>query len=202
MTRQNHPADETTRATVDIASELQEAADKLRALAIAATHEGRVLWEVGHTIGSKTQVVVDNHERPTVLLEAWAKDREQVNEYLAAFASPAVALAVVGWLEAVIKSQRAAETAASEVWPGPADAADRNAWLSERVDQDALTVARNILGTLCTHCNGEGGDPDDPGDWDPDVYMHNPNTRAACSKCKGTGKQSAPDRTQGGRTDA
>ena len=39
-----------------------------------------------------------------VLLEAWAKGREQVNEYLAAFASPAVALAVVGWLETAVKS--------------------------------------------------------------------------------------------------
>ena len=86
---------------------------------------------------------------------------------------------------------------ASELWPGPADAADRNAWLSGRADQDAIAVARNILGTLCTYCRGEGGDPDDPGDWGPDAHMHNPNLRSACPECNGSGKRPAATAAEG-----
>lgn len=82
------------------AVELRAAADKLRALATAAAHEDRTRWEVGHTLGSKSRVVVDDHKRPTVLIETWAQHREQVDDYLAAFASPAVGTTVADLLTA------------------------------------------------------------------------------------------------------
>lgn len=81
-----------------IATELRTAAEKLRTLATGAAHEDRTRWEIGHTLGSKTRVVLDNHERPTVLIDTWAQHREHVDDYLATFASPAVALAVADWL--------------------------------------------------------------------------------------------------------
>ncbi|MFF1916175.1 hypothetical protein ACFVYE_32230 [Streptomyces sp. NPDC058239] len=77
---------------------LQLISHKLRDLATNAAHEDRTRWETGHTLGSKSPVVVDDHEKPTVLIETWAKHREQVDAYLTAFASPVVGLAVAEWL--------------------------------------------------------------------------------------------------------
>ncbi|GAA2770451.1 hypothetical protein XF35_38955 [Streptomyces platensis subsp. clarensis] len=81
------------------ATKIRNAAERLRSLATAAAHEDRTRWMVGHTLGSKSPVVVDNHEKPTVLIESWAQHREQVNDYLAAFGSPMVGLAVAALLE-------------------------------------------------------------------------------------------------------
>jgi hypothetical protein len=42
---------------------------------------------------------------------------------------------------------------------------------------------------LCTYCKGDCADPEDPGDYDTAVHMHNPGTRGPCPKCNGTGRQ-------------
>ncbi|MGW5003254.1 hypothetical protein ACWEP8_37000 [Streptomyces hydrogenans] len=130
------------------ATEIRTAAEKLRALATAATHEDRTRWETGHTLGSKSPVVVDNHERPTVLIETWAAHREQVDAYLTAFASPVVGLAVAGWLD------HAADTLDGDTYhdisehpdddpdEGPQCVDDCGACQDE---QAALAVARAIL---------------------------------------------------------
>lgn len=44
----------------------------------------------------------------------------------------------------------------------------------------------------CTHCKGDGADPEDPGDYDSAVHMHNPGTWAPCPQCNGTGRQPTP----------
>ncbi|BCK73951.1 hypothetical protein Srufu_079040 (plasmid) [Streptomyces libani subsp. rufus] len=88
-----------TDTDINPAAELRAAADKVRALAQAAAPDGRTRWMVGHTLGSKSRVVIDDHEQPTVLIETWAKHREQVDDYLTTFASPIVAEAVADWLE-------------------------------------------------------------------------------------------------------
>ncbi|MCX5407479.1 hypothetical protein OHA37_26900 [Streptomyces sp. NBC_00335] len=36
---------------------------------------------------------------------------------------------------------------------------------------------------VCTHCGGDGYDPEDPGDYDPAVHQHNPSTRQPCPEC-------------------
>lgn len=43
----------------------------------------------------------------------------------------------------------------------------------------------------CPHCKGDGADPDDEGEWFPEVQMHNPNMRAPCPVCHGTGTNPA-----------
>lgn len=40
----------------------------------------------------------------------------------------------------------------------------------------------------CTHCYGSGADPEDEGDYDYAVHMHNPFTVGPCPECNGTGK--------------
>lgn len=41
---------------------------------------------------------------------------------------------------------------------------------------------------VCPTCRGVGADPTDPGDWVPEVGMHNPAIAAPCPDCGGTGK--------------
>ncbi|OKI22226.1 hypothetical protein [Streptomyces sp. CB03911] len=77
---------------------LTAAATLLRTAATAATQAGRLRYEAGHTLGSRTAVVVDDHQNPTVLIEVWAKNREEVNAYLALL-GPATSLALANWLE-------------------------------------------------------------------------------------------------------
>ncbi|MFJ7990271.1 hypothetical protein [Streptomyces sp. NPDC096351] len=43
-------------------------------------------------------------------------------------------------------------------------------------------------GATCTECNGTGADPEDEGDYDDTVHMHNPTTVGPCPECHGTGK--------------
>lgn len=42
--------------------------------------------------------------------------------------------------------------------------------------------------TACRHCKGTGADPEDEGDYDPNVHMHNPTTVGPCPECHGSGK--------------
>lgn len=54
-----------------------------------------------------------------------------------------------------------------------------------------------VLGLVprpCSHCKGNGGDPDDPGDWIPEAGMHNPNTAGPCPACHGHGHQAVGER--------
>ncbi|MEU8902142.1 hypothetical protein [Streptomyces mirabilis] len=39
----------------------------------------------------------------------------------------------------------------------------------------------------CPHCKGNRSDPDDPGDWIPEVGMHHPRSSAPCPECHGSG---------------
>lgn len=61
-------------------------------------------------------------------------------------------------------------------------------------DPLAQAMARDlraaINGPRCTHCGGDGADPEDPGDYDTTVHMHNPYTRGPCPVCNGTKQQS------------
>ena len=49
--------------------------------------------------------------------------------------------------------------------------------------------ANKADGPACTHCKGNGADPEDPGDYDTAVHMHNPYTVGPCPQCNGTGRQ-------------
>ncbi|MEU2510197.1 hypothetical protein ABZ621_36665 [Streptomyces sp. NPDC007863] len=42
--------------------------------------------------------------------------------------------------------------------------------------------------TTCTECKGTGADPEDEGDYDHTVHMHNPFTVGPCPECHGSGK--------------
>lgn len=103
---------------------LTTAAQKLREAATAATHDGRTTWQLGNTLGTKTAVVLDDPDTPTVLIETYAERLEKVNAYLA-LVGPATGLVVAGWLE----------TAAATY--GHLTNANRDA---------ALAVARVVLG--------------------------------------------------------
>lgn len=111
------------------ADTLRIAADKLHALAMTATHEDRTTWTPGHTKGSLSAVVIDDPERPSVLIETWAPRLEAVNDYIAAM-NPATGLALADWMENV--ADRVRKT--GEEWVG----ADLH---------HALAVARQVLGS-------------------------------------------------------
>lgn len=77
---------------------LREAETLLRDKATAAIHEGRTTWSTGHTLGSKSPVVVDDPDQPSVLIETYAARLERVNSYLA-LVGPATGLALADWLK-------------------------------------------------------------------------------------------------------
>ncbi|MFD7616607.1 hypothetical protein [Streptomyces sp. NPDC059802] len=112
------------------ADELRQAAALLRDKAAAATHEGRTRWATGHTLGSRSPVVLDDPEQPSVLIETYAARLESVNRYLALL-GPATGLAIADWLDAT------AARLDRDAHPG---------WQAE-VNPQALAVARQILGT-------------------------------------------------------
>ncbi|MGQ4353173.1 hypothetical protein [Streptomyces drozdowiczii] len=128
------------------ADELRQAASLLRDNATAAIHEGRTTWSTGHTLGSRSPVVVDDQEQPSVLIETYAARLERVNSYLALL-GPATGLALADWLEAAAVTYDATVKGAAGVWSDPADAAERDAWVTKQTDRHALAVARQILGT-------------------------------------------------------
>lgn len=61
---------------------LRAAATKLRTAGAAAIHDGRTRWMKGKTLTSKSPVVIDDHETPTVLIETWAARYEDVQAWL------------------------------------------------------------------------------------------------------------------------
>ncbi|WP_327259967.1 MULTISPECIES: hypothetical protein [unclassified Streptomyces] len=84
--------------TLTPTEELRTAASLLRDKATAAIHEGRTTWATGNTLGSKSPVVVDDQEQPSVLIETYAARLERVNSYLALL-GPATGLALADWLK-------------------------------------------------------------------------------------------------------
>jgi hypothetical protein len=88
------------------AAELREAATLLRDTATAAIHEDRRTWSTGNTLGSKSPVIVDDQEQPSVLIETYAARLEAVNRYLALL-GPATGIALAKLLER--QSRAAAE---------------------------------------------------------------------------------------------
>ncbi|MFE9850280.1 hypothetical protein ACFYPN_15920 [Streptomyces sp. NPDC005576] len=127
------------------AATLRAAAALLRDRATAAIHDGRTTWSTGHTLGSRSPVVVDDQETPSVLIETFAARLERVNAYLALL-GPATGLALADWLDAAAVAHDATVTGAAGVWTDPGDAAERDAWVAKQTDQHALAVARQLLG--------------------------------------------------------
>lgn len=121
---------------------LRAAADKLRNAATAAIHDDRSTWRRGNTRGSKSPVVVDNTETPTVLIETWAKRLEDVNAYLE-LVGPALGLAIAGWLDREAEIWEQCETTKAEVNAK----GFKLTWDINTHDQ-ALAVARAILGEV------------------------------------------------------
>ncbi|MFE9886835.1 hypothetical protein [Streptomyces scopuliridis] len=84
------------------ADELRTAASLIRDKATAAIHEDRTTWSTGHTLGSRSPVVVDDPEKPSVLIETYAARLERVNNYLALL-GPATGLALAAWLDSAVE---------------------------------------------------------------------------------------------------
>jgi hypothetical protein len=133
--------------TSTAAAELRAAAQKLRDLAERAAHEDRTDWIVGHTKGSRSPVVLDHVEEPSVLIETYAARLEAVNRYVAAM-GPRVGVLLAAWLESEAARHEACATAAKEIWV-IADHPDAAAWMATgpgAVKPEALAVARAIGG--------------------------------------------------------
>lgn len=86
------------RHPMNPAEELRTASARLRELAERATHEDRPHWNTGRTLGSRSPVVVDHAETPSVLIETYAARLEAANRYIAAM-DPALGMALADWLE-------------------------------------------------------------------------------------------------------
>lgn len=80
---------------------LRDAARLIRERAKAATHDNRDRWQLGKTLTSRSPVIVDDHDQPSVLIETWAPRYEDVNTHLTAIASPVVATAIADLLDTV-----------------------------------------------------------------------------------------------------
>lgn len=128
------------------AAELREAASLLRDTATAAIHEDRTTWSTGNTLGSKSPVVLDHPDEPSVLIETYAARLEAVNRYLALL-GPATGIALADWLDAAAESYNALVIGAASVWCRSDEADERDAWVAKQTDRYALAVARKILGT-------------------------------------------------------
>jgi hypothetical protein len=128
------------------ADELRTAAARLRELAERATHENGPHWSTGHTLGSRSPVVLDHPEEPSVLIETYAARLEAVNRYIAA-KDPALGTAVAGWLGQAAHYYDAGVQAADDVFRD--DPAGREAFLTTgpgAPSEHALAVARAING--------------------------------------------------------
>ncbi|AZM91454.1 hypothetical protein [Streptomyces sp. W1SF4] len=118
------------------AEELRAAADRLLDRTADAIHNDRLTWATGHTLGSRSPVVVDDPEQPSVLIETYAARLEAVNRYLVLL-GPATGLALAHWL-----SETAVDVAATEGTGGALhpEGGTSKAWTA------ALDVARAVLG--------------------------------------------------------
>ncbi|MFT9821192.1 hypothetical protein [Lysinibacillus sp. NPDC056185] len=123
------------------ADQLREAASLLRDKATAAIHEGRTTWSTGNTLASRSPVVLDDPEQPSVLIETYAARLERVNSYLALL-GPATGIAVADWLDREAALWNAVETTAAEHGPK-----GLKVTVGLSTHTEALAVARQILGT-------------------------------------------------------
>ncbi|WP_327162836.1 hypothetical protein [Streptomyces zaomyceticus] len=126
------------------------AADKLRAAALlvrelaeGATHDGRRTWSPGHTLSSRSPVVVDDHKQPTVLIETWAPRLEAVNAYVAAM-DPGLGVLLAELLDDHARRHDALVASARETWP--ADEEQQCRFVAAHQDAPALALARRLLG--------------------------------------------------------
>jgi hypothetical protein len=103
------------------AEELRTASNILRDRATAAIHEDRTTWATGHTKGSRSPVVLDHPDTPSVLIETYAARLEAVNRYLV-LVGPEAGLVIAAWLADAAND-------AEQIGPNP----------------HALTVARSII---------------------------------------------------------
>ncbi|MGW4803033.1 hypothetical protein [Kitasatospora sp. NPDC004272] len=123
---------------------LDQAAELLLAAADAAVHDGRDTWLPGRTRGSSSPVVLDDPDRPTVLIETWADRLEAVNTYLS-LVGPAAGRTFAAWLADAAHRHRSTVEAARSTWPRDAEA--RATWVEQHTDQHALAAARALLAT-------------------------------------------------------
>ncbi|MEV0015412.1 hypothetical protein [Streptomyces tendae] len=129
------------------ADELRTAAARLRELAEHATHENRPNWTTGNTLSSRTPVVVDHTEEPSVLVETYAARLEAVNRYIAAM-DPALGAVLADWLDQAARYYDAGVQAAADVFSD--DPAGHEAFLTTgpgAPSEHALAVARQINGS-------------------------------------------------------
>lgn len=110
---------------------IRSAAARLRQLATAAAHNDRADWTTGHTLGTRSPVVIDDPQEPTVLIETYAARLEDVNAYVAAM-DPATGSDIADWLGA---------TADAMGWLAPY----REHENGYRIWTTALVVARKVL---------------------------------------------------------
>jgi hypothetical protein len=119
--------------THPVIHEILAAADLLRERATKAVHQNRTAWSTTATLGTRSPVVTDHPNSPSVLIETFAGRLEDVNDYLATV-NPSVGLLMADWLHF-----HAVHTARLyELVEGA----------SERVDvsHPAVLLARKILG--------------------------------------------------------
>ncbi|MFF2630897.1 hypothetical protein ACFVUN_34680 [Kitasatospora griseola] len=126
---------------------LDQAAELLLSTADDAVHEGRDTWLPGRTRGTSSPVVLDDPDRPTVLIETWADRLESVNSYISLM-GPAAGRAFAAWLADAAHRHRSNAEAAHSTWPRDAQA--RMNWVEQNTDQHALAAARTLLLTATT----------------------------------------------------
>ncbi|MFC8155843.1 hypothetical protein ACFUO0_17580 [Streptomyces cinereoruber] len=132
------------------ADKLRAAATLVRELAEGATHEGRTAWRPGHTLTSRSPVVIDDEEQPSVLIESWAPRLEVVNAYIAAM-GPGLGLLLAELLMDRARRHDALTQAARETWPKEPEEQAR--FVATHQDGPALAVAERLLGAAAV----EGG---------------------------------------------
>ncbi|MFJ1695719.1 hypothetical protein ACIOHC_11295 [Streptomyces sp. NPDC088252] len=158
-----------TDTTPTLASELRAAAEMLRDKATAAIHEGRTTWSTGNTLGSRSPVVLDDPELPSVLIETYAARLERVNSYLALL-GPATGLTLADWLDAAADGLTMGRIHGTNLVICESCCEE----MPRHHIRPALAAARQILGTTetaphaCDNCDGI----------DPTSCLTNPNRTA------------------------
>ncbi|MFD8949426.1 hypothetical protein ACFV0B_11285 [Streptomyces xanthophaeus] len=116
--------------------ELRAAAEKLRTLAAEASEAPWTVNEWGNVESADFAEAA----------EVWPlQAKPGANADYIALMDPDVGAALADWLDQAARSCDAAETAARRVFSD--DAAERNRWIADQTDTNALAVARQILGS-------------------------------------------------------
>ncbi|MEU9606172.1 hypothetical protein [Streptomyces sp. NPDC048057] len=135
------------------ADELRAAAALLRTLATAATPGPWRQHDTHLDLGGHTATVLSGHQNttelrawlPTMSHEPWDETRNVwADASYIALMDPTVGLALGEWLDHAATAHDASVTAAASVWPDPADAAERSAWVARQTELPALAVARAL----------------------------------------------------------